>query len=206
MSESIGTTQTDDKGNFHLTLEGLRVGEQISAIATDPRNGTSEPARNAVIRSLSPTPPLPHSPTPSPTPPSCTTPVAQQPPPVEVPPASPIRIQIPSRIHFALDESFISPESAKILDRIAQVLRENPMILVTLVGHTDPRASDEYNLALGLRRAISARNYLLQKGIAPERMTIRSQGESQPISPGQTETGFCPRSADGVDLSRCQRY
>ena len=85
---------------------------------------------------------------------------------------------------------FISPESAKILDRVVQVLRENPMILVTLVGHTDPRASDEYNLALGLRRAISTRNYLLQKGIAPERMTIRSQGESQPVSPGQTKLDY----------------
>ena len=64
------------------------------------------------------------------------------------------------------------------------------MILVTLVGHTDPRATDEYNLELGRQRALSARNYLLQKGIAPERMTIRSQGEAQPVSPGQTKLDF----------------
>lgn len=189
LSEPIARTQTDDQGNFNLTLEGLRFGEQISAIATDSRNGTSEPARNAVIRSISLAPQLPLASPPT-SGPRCTTLVVQQPPPVEPPPVAPIRIQIPSRIHFALDQSFISPESANILDRIAQVLRENPMILVTLVGHTDPRASDAYNLELGLRRAISARNYLLQKGVVPERLTIRSQGESQPVSPGQTKLDF----------------
>jgi outer membrane protein OmpA-like peptidoglycan-associated protein len=189
LSAPIASTQTDDKGNFSLTLDNLQVGEQISATATDPRNGTSEPARNAVIRSVPPTPTLPLASAPT-YGPRCTTVVQQPPPSVDPPPTAPIRIQIPSRIHFALDQSFISPESAKILDRIVAVLKENPMILVTLVGHTDPRASDQYNLELGLRRAISARNYLLQKGIAPERLTIRSQGESQLISPGQTALDF----------------
>jgi outer membrane protein OmpA-like peptidoglycan-associated protein len=50
---------------------------------------------------------------------------------------------------------------------------------VEIEGHTDPRASDAYNLDLGNRRALAARNYLLQAGIAPERMTIRSLGEAQ---------------------------
>ncbi|HEY9907228.1 MAG TPA: right-handed parallel beta-helix repeat-containing protein, partial [Thermosynechococcaceae cyanobacterium] len=96
LNEPIATTQADDKGNFSHTLDNLRVGEQISAAATDSRYGTSEPARNAVIRSLSasPSPNSPVAPTSSP---RCTTPVAQQPPPVEPLPPSPIRIQIPSR-------------------------------------------------------------------------------------------------------------
>jgi outer membrane protein OmpA-like peptidoglycan-associated protein len=69
-------------------------------------------------------------------------------------------------------------------------LVENPYILVTIEGHTDPRATDAYNLALGERRAIAARNYLLRRGIAPERMTIRSFGERQRIAPGSTRLDY----------------
>jgi outer membrane protein OmpA-like peptidoglycan-associated protein len=64
------------------------------------------------------------------------------------------------------------------------VLRQYPVLTVEIVGHTDPRASDAYNQALGNRRALAARNYLLRRGIAPERMTIRSFGEKQRISSG----------------------
>jgi outer membrane protein OmpA-like peptidoglycan-associated protein len=57
------------------------------------------------------------------------------------------------------------------------------MIVISLEGHTDPRASDAYNIDLGFRRSKSARNYLLQKGIPSERMTVKTFGESQLISP-----------------------
>jgi outer membrane protein OmpA-like peptidoglycan-associated protein len=97
---------------------------------------------------------------------------------------------VPKNIHFALDKDFISPASARVLDRVAQVLQENPTIIIELEGHTDPRASDAYNLALGARRARNTRNYLLRKGIANERMTIRSFGERQPVSPGRTKLDY----------------
>ncbi len=73
-----------------------------------------------------------------------------------------------------MDKSYISPASAKLLDEIVAVLKAHPYISVDLAGHTDPRAPQAYNQALGLRRATSVRNYLLRKGIAPQRMTIRS--------------------------------
>jgi outer membrane protein OmpA-like peptidoglycan-associated protein len=82
-------------------------------------------------------------------------------------------------VHFALDRSDISPESAAILDQVAAVLKEYPFLTVELQGHTDPRASVAYNQALARRRALSVRNYLLRQGIDPGRMTIRSFGESQ---------------------------
>ncbi|MBW4473786.1 MAG: OmpA family protein [Stenomitos rutilans HA7619-LM2] len=189
LSEPIATTETDAKGNFSTSI-AVAPGQQISAIATDPRYGTSEPARLAVVRSLLPyVSPAPPTPQPLTSPPRCTTPVAQQPP-VPEPPPKVVRLTVPRNIHFALDKSTIIPATAKVLDRIAQVLVENPYILVTIEGHTDPRATDAYNLALGERRAIAARNYLLRRGIAPERMTIRSLGERRPIAGGNTRLDY----------------
>lgn len=187
LSEPVTTVATDKDGNFSATLEGLRVGEQISAIATDPLYGTSEPARNAVIRSTEASSEVAPPAQPTTSVPRCVTPVAQQPP---VVPPGPVTLKIPNVIHFALDKSYISPATAQVLDRIAQVLLENPTITVEIVGHTDPRATDAYNKALGARRAISARNYLLRKGIVAERMTIRSEGEQQLVSPGRTRIDF----------------
>ncbi|WP_199321927.1 OmpA family protein [Leptolyngbya sp. FACHB-321] len=189
LSESIATTETDANGNFSTTI-AASVGEQISAIAIDPRYGSSEPARLAVVRAIAPAAspvPAPQSPT---SPPRCTTPVAQQPPPQPEPPPDVVRLTVPKNIHFALDKSTISAATARVLDRIAQVLVENPYILVTIEGHTDPRATDTYNLALGERRAIAARNYLLRRGIAPERLTIRSLGERQRVAPGSTRLDY----------------
>ncbi|PSB35668.1 cell envelope biogenesis protein OmpA [Stenomitos frigidus ULC18] len=189
LSEPIATTETDAKGNFSTTI-AASPDAQISAIATDARYGTSEPARIALVRSLDPSAsPAPTSPQPPTSPPRCTTPVAQQPPAPEPPPKV-VRLTVPKNIHFALDQFNISAATAKVLDRIAQVLVENPYILVNIEGHTDPRASDAYNLQLGKNRAIAARNYLLRRGIAPERMTIRSLGERQPISPGKTRIDY----------------
>jgi outer membrane protein OmpA-like peptidoglycan-associated protein len=191
LSESIGKTETDSKGQFTATLSDLRVGQRISAIATDPLYGTSEPAVPAQIRSTeSSRPSLLDSLTglsPS-SPPRCVT-IAQAPPdPAPVP--EPIILKVPRNVHFALDKDFISPTTAKVLDQIAKVLQENPMVRVTIVGHTDPRYTYEYNLALGARRARNTRNYLLKRGIAAERMTIRSEGKRQPATPGITKLDF----------------
>ena len=117
-----------------------------------------------------------------------TPPITQTPPP-ELPP-TPVRLRVPRNIHFALDQSTISPASAAVLDKIAEVLRTYPFLIVDIEGHTDPRASNAYNLALGQRRAIAARNYLLRQGITPERMTIRSFGERRLLTPGRDIVDF----------------
>jgi outer membrane protein OmpA-like peptidoglycan-associated protein len=196
LSEPLGNVTTDAKGNFSVTIDKLQLGEMVSAIATDPKYGTSEPAIAALIGapgtaiSLSAIP-KPKTPI---QPPECTTRPAPQPP--EVPPTPPeeppipLRIRVPRSIHFALDKSFISPASAVVLDRVAEVLRQNPVIVIEIIGHTDPRASDEYNLALGRRRALETRNYLLRQGVPAERMTIRSLGESQRATTGATRFDY----------------
>jgi len=188
LTELIGTAETDKDGKFSLMLDKLRLGDSISAIATSPRYGTSEPARNAVIRSVDPNQPQVPAAKPPSSLPRCVTPIAQKPP--EPIPLEPIRLQVPRNIHFALDQASLSPTTIAVLNRIAQVLRANPTILVEIQGHTDPRASDAYNLDLGMRRAIAARNYLLRQGIAAERMTIRSFGERQRAAEGATKLDY----------------
>lgn len=177
LSFPLSETTTDQEGKFSFSLTNLKAGNYISAIATHPDFGTSEPAYNAVITNLGSTE-IPNNNPPIYEKPQCTTPpqVVQEPPP-ELPP-EPIRLRVPRNIHFALDQSNISAESALILDQVAAVLLEHPYIIIELQGHTDSRASDEYNQALGNRRASSTRDYLLRKGVAPERITIRSFGES----------------------------
>ncbi len=190
LGDPIGSIPVDSQGQFTFMATALKSGERVSAIATDPTYGTSEPAINALVRTADSSA-TSSSRIPLLTVPRCTNPpIAQAPPVPEVPPTTPIVLKTPKNVHFALDKDFISPTSAKVLDRIAQVLLENPNIIVELQGHTDPRASDAYNLDLGKRRAISARNYLIRKGVDPSRMTLRSFGERQLISEGDTRLDF----------------
>nr|WP_290224436.1 OmpA family protein [Trichocoleus desertorum] len=212
LSQAIATTTANDAGQFSATLTNVQPGAQISAIATDPRYGTSEPAANATIRSTQGPVTPPSAPTPVTEVPRCTTPpVAQVPPPVPVEPPptpEPIRLRVPRNIHFALDKDTISPESAAVLDQIAGVLREYPFIVVDIEGHTDPRASDAYNLDLGRRRALAARNYLLRQDVAPERLTIRSLGETQRRTTGASRVDYARdrraeftfRDVRGIDI------
>lgn len=196
LSEPLTIVAAGEDGRFTAQLENVQTGDVISAIATDPKYGTSEPAAATMIGTIDTPPTVNVTPRIDPiNPPECVSrpvpppppePPAPPPAPPEAPP-EPIRIQVPSNIHFALDKSFISDESAKVLDQVAEVLKQYPFIVIELQGHTDPRASDAYNQALGRRRALSTRNYLLRQGIAPERMTIRSFGESQRKVPGSTD-------------------
>jgi len=192
LSEPIATTTADEFGSFEFVLDDLVRGEVLSAIATDPRYGTSEPARNTVVRSLDGTsvgfaPDVANMPV-------CTTPLAPPAPPaVELPPEpapQPIRLEVPRNVHFALDKDNISPESAVVLDRIAAVLNDYPSIIVDLHGHTDSRASQSYNQDLARRRAENARRYLLSVGVGSERMTIRSLGETELLVEETDSTNF----------------
>ncbi|NJM97297.1 MAG: OmpA family protein [Phormidesmis sp. RL_2_1] len=183
LSQPLGTTTADAQGRFGFVLDGLAVGEVLSAIATDPRYGTSEPARNISIRALTGVASMPNPMTEPVGLPQCITPPA--PPtspvaPVETPPVpETIELSVPRNIHFGLDQDFISAESAAVLDQIAEVLRQYPSVVVDLHGHTDSRASQTYNQDLARRRAENARYYLLDRGIGAERMTLRSLGETQ---------------------------
>jgi peptidoglycan-associated lipoprotein len=90
-------------------------------------------------------------------------------------------------IHFDFDKYDIRPGDAKVLDGNAGWLKSNPNHLVLIEGHCDERGTNEYNLALGERRAKSTMNYLVSQGVQASRITIISYGEERPLCNEKTE-------------------
>ena len=84
-------------------------------------------------------------------------------------------------IHFDFDKYDIRPGDAKILDENAKWLKANPNHLILIEGHCDERGTNEYNLALGERRAKSTMNYLASQGVQANRITLISYGEERPL-------------------------
>lgn len=93
-------------------------------------------------------------------------------------------------IYFDFDKYFISPEAAETLKILAQWLEQNQGVDVLIEGHCDERGTEEYNLALGERRANSAREFLINLGIAPQRLSIISYGEERPVDPRHNEEAW----------------
>ena len=91
-------------------------------------------------------------------------------------------------IHFDFDKYVLTPQAMMILDDKAAYLREHAGVRVLVEGHADDRGSNEYNLALGDRRANSAKNYLVKSGVAESRITTISYGEEQPLCMQQNES------------------
>ncbi|MFQ5551530.1 MAG: OmpA family protein [Gemmatimonadales bacterium] len=85
------------------------------------------------------------------------------------------------RVHFDFDRSEIKPEFNEVLDRKIAIMAANPTLRILIVGHADERGSDEYNIALGNRRALSARQYMVDRGIAEDRIDVDTRGEAEPL-------------------------
>jgi len=92
-------------------------------------------------------------------------------------------------VHFDFDKYNLRPDALKILDEAIAKLQANPSINVTIEGHTDSVGTQQYNLALGDRRANAARDYLLMRGIAAGRLRTVSFGEDRPIDTNETAAG-----------------
>ncbi len=90
-------------------------------------------------------------------------------------------------VYFDYDDFSLNSEARATLRRNAEILRDNPDILVEIRGNCDERGSDEYNLALGERRARAAKDYLVNSGIARRRVSTVSFGESNPVTTGHSE-------------------
>jgi peptidoglycan-associated lipoprotein len=90
-------------------------------------------------------------------------------------------------IRFDFDRYDIRPDAARILDANARWMKANPAALVLIEGHADERGTNEYNLALGERRAKAAMNYLVGQGLPPERFTVISYGEEWPTCKERNE-------------------
>ena len=93
-------------------------------------------------------------------------------------------------IFFDFDSFAILPEAQDILSSKAEWLQSNPDISVTIEGHCDERGTIEYNLALGDRRAQSAKDFLINLGIAESRLNTISYGEERPVVPDSNEDAW----------------
>jgi peptidoglycan-associated lipoprotein len=136
-------------------------------------------------------PPAPAEPAPTPvTPPVAVAPAPTPPAPAAAP--RPERRDFAEEgalrdVHFDFDKSNIRPDAAKTLDANASWMKSNPNHLILIEGHCDERGTNEYNLALGERRARSAMNYLVGQGVEAARITILSYGEERPQCTPKTE-------------------
>ncbi len=92
-------------------------------------------------------------------------------------------------VNFAFDSSEIRPESRPVLDEAVQQLGAYPDVALTVIGHTDALGTEEYNSALSIRRAEAVFRYLVNGGIAPERVTVEGMGESSPVASNDSEDG-----------------
>jgi len=150
------------------------------------------------IARVSPPPPPPSSDTTKP--PAPPTPVAE---PRPVPPEPVAEDPIASRdigdinknspfqpVFFALDSSDIDGPAQQALNANAEIMKKYPSWVVTVEGHADERGTAEYNLALGERRALSARTYLVSLGISADRLRTVSYGKEFPFDPGHDEAAW----------------
>ena len=91
---------------------------------------------------------------------------------------------VPDRVFFATNETVLTTASRETLRKQASWLRKNSDITVMLEGHADERGTREYNLALGERRANSAKDYLMTYGISSDRISVLSYGKERPVDSG----------------------
>tara|TARA_B110001454_G_scaffold156632_1_gene145869 strand:- start:249 stop:734 length:486 start_codon:yes stop_codon:yes gene_type:complete len=91
---------------------------------------------------------------------------------------------VPDRVFFATNEIVLTTASRETLRKQATWLRKNSSINVVLEGHADERGTREYNLALGERRANSAKDYLMTYGISSDRISVLSYGKERPVDSG----------------------
>ena len=91
---------------------------------------------------------------------------------------------VPDRVFFATNETVLTTASRETLRKQATYLRKNSSMNVVLEGHADERGTREYNLALGERRANSAKDYLMTYGISANRISVISYGKERPVDSG----------------------
>jgi len=102
--------------------------------------------------------------------------------------------------HFDFDKSNIRPEDIAVLDQKVAILQANPNLRIRVAGNCDERGSDEYNLALGNRRATSAKQYLVSHGVDGGRIETVSYGEERPLDPSHNEEAWAKNRNDQFEI------
>ena len=100
------------------------------------------------------------------------------------------------RIYFDFDKSDIKPEFRPVLEGVADLMKEYSELRVRIEGHCDERGTDAYNLGLGERRCNSARQFLMDAGVAGDRMDAKSWGEALSAASGHNEAAWSKNRRD----------
>ena len=109
--------------------------------------------------------------------------------PVPEPPKEETFVFDSGRLNFDFDKSVVKPQYFELLRNVKDYAEQNDLRL-TIIGHTDSKGTDAYNMALGMRRAVAVRDKLLEFGLDPARiLSVESRGESEPIAPNDTDQG-----------------
>lgn len=112
-----------------------------------------------------------------------------------------LRNRLTAVIHFAFDQATLGDEARATLDDKVLILRANPALTLRIIGNTDDRGSEEYNLALGQRRATAARRYMVDQGIPESRLETASYGESRPVVQGNDESAWAQNRRDEFEMT-----
>ncbi len=112
-----------------------------------------------------------------------------------------VRSTLAAMIHFDLDKSNIRSDDMGSLDQKVAILQKNPDLKIRIGGHCDERGSDEYNLALGNRRAQAAKQYLVSHGIDASRIETQSWGEEKPLVNGHDESAWSQNRRDEFEVT-----
>jgi peptidoglycan-associated lipoprotein len=115
--------------------------------------------------------------------------------------ANAVKADLAAMINFEYDQATVRSVDQATLDRKAAILGANPNVRVQISGHADERGSDEYNLALGNRRAAAAKRYLENKGIDGGRMEVVSYGEERPLAQGSDEAAYAQNRRDEFQVT-----
>jgi len=104
------------------------------------------------------------------------------------------------RVHFDYNESAIRTDDNARLDAKAALLKQFPTVRIRITGHADERGSDQYNIALGKRRADAAKDYLVRVGIDASRIETSSLGREVPADSGHDESAWAQNRRDEFDI------
>ena len=109
--------------------------------------------------------------------------------------------QVGNTVYFGFDSSELTGEAQATLDRQAAFLNVNPTMVLIIEGHADERGTREYNLALGDRRAVAVRDYLLAKGLNAARVRTVSYGKERPAVSGSNEESWAKNRRSATVLN-----
>jgi len=106
------------------------------------------------------------------------------------------RAAVLSPVYFEYDADDLRDDARASLDAKVKILTTNPQLRIRIAGHTDERGSDEYNIALGRRRAETAKRYLTDRGIEASRIETTTLGREQPAMQGSNEDAWAKNRRD----------